>query len=51
MELIHANSDLVELQLLTEFDVYEAVSGLGYKYADNDFELQIPESIWTTEPI
>ena len=51
MELIHADSDLVELQLLTEFDVYEAVSGLGYKYADNDFELQIPESIWTTEPI
>lgn len=51
MELIHADSDLVELQLLTEFDVYEAVSGLGYKYADNDFELQMPESIWTTEPI
>lgn len=51
MELIHADSDLVELRLLVEFDAYEAVSGLGYKYADNDFELQVPESIWLTEPI
>jgi len=51
LEIIHADSNLIELRLLTEFDQYEAVSGLGYKYADNDFELQIPESIWTTEPI
>ena len=51
MELIHADSTLVELQMLTEFDAYEAISGLGYKYADNDFELQIPESIWLTQPI
>ena len=41
MELIHADENLIELQMLTEFDVYEAISGLGYKYADNDFELQI----------
>lgn len=51
MELIHADSALVELQMLTEFDAYEAISGLGYKYADNDFELQLPESIWITRPI
>ncbi len=51
MELIHADSEFVELQMLTEFDAYEAISGLGYKYSDNDFELQIPESIWLTQPI
>ena len=51
MELIHADASLIELQMLTEFDAYEAISGLGYKYADNDFELQIPESIWLTQPI
>lgn len=51
MELIHADGSLVEIQMLTEFDQYEAVSGLGYKYADNDFELQTPEAIWTTQPI
>lgn len=51
MELIHADSSLTELQILTEFDAYEAISGLGYKYSDNDFELQIPESIWLTQPI
>lgn len=51
MELIHADANLIELQMLTEFDAYEAISGLGYKYSDNDFELQIPESIWLTQPI
>ena len=51
MELIHADGNLIELQMLTEFDAYEAISGLGYKYSDNDFELQIPESIWLTQPI
>ena len=51
MELIHADENLIELQMLTEFDVYEAISGLGYKYADNDFELQIPESVWALRPI
>lgn len=51
MELIHADGNLIELQMLTEFDVYEAISGLGYKYADNDFELQIPESVWALRPI
>lgn len=51
MEIIHADSTLNDLQMLTEFDAYEAVSGLGYKYADNDFELQIPESIWLIKPI
>lgn len=51
MELIHADGNLIELQMLTEFDAYEAISGLGYKYADNDFELQIPESIWALRPI
>lgn len=51
MELIHADGEFVELQMLTEFDAYEAISGLGYKYSDNDFELQIPESIWLTQPI
>lgn len=51
MELIHADGNLIELQMLTEFDAYEAISGLGYKYADNDFELQIPESVWAVRPI
>ena len=51
MELIHADENLIELKMLTEFDAYEAISGLGYKYADNDFELQIPESVWLTQPI
>ncbi len=51
MELIHADSSLVEIQMLTEFDQYEAISGLGYKYADNDFELQVPESVWLIHPI
>lgn len=51
MELIHADANLIELQMLTEFDAYEAISGLGYKYSDNDFELQIPESVWLTQPI
>ena len=51
MELIHADANLIELQMLTEFDAYEAISGLGYKYSDNDFELQIHESIWITQPI
>lgn len=51
MEIIHADSELIELQMLTEFDQYEAISGLGYKYADNDFELQLPESVWLQQPI
>ena len=51
MELIHADASLIELQMLTEFDAYEAISGLGYKYADNDFELQLPDSVWLTQPI
>ena len=51
MELIHADANLIELQMLTEFDAYEAINGLGYKYADNDFELQIPESVWLAQPI
>lgn len=51
MGLIHADENLIELKMLTEFDAYEAISGLGYKYADNDFELQIPESVWLTQPI
>lgn len=51
MEIIHADSSFSELQMLTEFDSYEAISGLGYKYADNDFELQIPESTWLLQPI
>ena len=51
MELIHADSNFIELRMLTQFDAYEAISGLGYKYSDNDFELQIPESIWLTQPV
>ena len=46
MELIHAKANIEEIQSLTEFDQYEAVSGLGFKYADNDFELQVEEAVW-----
>ena len=46
MEIIHADDNLEEIQMLTDFDQYEAVSGLGFKYADNDFELQVKEAVW-----
>ena len=32
MELIHADSNFLGPQMLTEFDAYEVISGLGYKY-------------------
>ena len=51
MELIHAKANIEEIQSLTEFDQYEAVSGLGFKYADNDFELQVEEVVWGNKPI
>lgn len=51
MELIHAKANIEEIQSLTEFDQYEAVSGLGFKYADNDFELQVEEAVWEKKPI
>lgn len=51
MELIHAKANIEEIQSLTEFDQYEAVSGLGFKYADNDFELQVEEVVWGKKPI
>lgn len=51
MELIHAKANIDEIQSLTEFDQYEAVSGLGFKYADNDFELQVEEVVWGNKPI
>ena len=50
MEIIHADENLEEIQMLTEFDQYEAVSGLGFKYADNDFELQVKEAVWAKNP-
>lgn len=51
MEIIHADENLDEIQMLTEFDQYEAVSGLGFKYADNDFELQVKEAVWSKYPM
>jgi hypothetical protein len=51
MELIHADENMTEVQQLTEFDQYDAVSGLGFKYADNDFELQLKETVWTKKPM
>ena len=51
MEIIHADENLEEIQMLTEFDQYEAVSGLGFKYADNDFELQVKEAVWSKYPM
>ena len=51
MELIHAKANREEIQSLTEFDQYEAVSGLGFKYADNDFELQVEEAVWEKYPM
>lgn len=51
MELIHAKANIEEIQSLTEFDQYEAVSGLGFKYADNDFELQVEEAVWEKHPM
>ena len=51
MELIHAKANIEEIQSLTEFDQYEAVSGLGFKYADNDFELQVEEAVWEKYPM
>ena len=51
MEIIHADDTLKELQMLTEFEQYEAVSGLGFKYADNDFELQVKEEVWGALPM
>ena len=51
MEIIHADENLDETQMLTEFDQYEAVSGLGFKYADNDFELQVKEAVWSKYPM
>nr|WP_319218042.1 hypothetical protein [uncultured Trichococcus sp.] len=51
MEIIHADENLIELQMLTEFEQYEAVSGLGFKYADNDFELQVKEAAWEKIPM
>nr|WP_319217328.1 hypothetical protein [uncultured Trichococcus sp.] len=44
MEIIHANENLEEIQMLTQFNQYEAISGLGSAYSDNDFELQITEA-------
>ena len=51
MELIHAKANIEEIQSLTEFDQYEAVSSLGFKYADNDFELQVEEAVWEKHAI
>ena len=51
MELIHAKANIEEIQSLTEFDQYEAVSSLGFKYADNDFELQVEEAVWEKYPM
>lgn len=51
MELIHAKANIEEIQSLTEFDQYEAVSGFGFKYADNDFELQVEEAVWEKYPM
>lgn len=51
MELVHANQDLVDIQQLTIFTQWDVVSGLGFTYKDNDFELTIPEEVWATEPI
>ena len=51
MELIHAKANIEEIQSLTEFDQYEAVSGFGFKYADNDFELQVEEAVWENYPM
>jgi hypothetical protein len=51
MEIIHADWQMNELQMLTEFEQYEAVSGLGFKYADNDFELQVKEEVWGIIPM
>lgn len=50
MELIHANSSLIEQQIFMNYEL-DMVSGLGTEYSDNDFELTIPENDWLKLPI
>ena len=51
MELIHAGYDMFEIQTVTEFSQWASVTGLGFAYTDNDFELIISEDTWKEEPI
>jgi len=51
MDLIHANSLLVELRTIEDFDQWDVVSSLYDKIEDNDYQLTIPESVWLAEPV
>lgn len=51
MELLHADQNLVDVQQLIMFTQWDVVSGLGFAYEDNDFQLTIPEEVWSVKPI
>ena len=51
MELNHANQGLVDIQQIPLFTQWDAVSGLGFTYKDNDFELLLPEEVWAANPV
>lgn len=46
MDIIYARPDLTEIGVITAYKAFDCVSGIGTKYEDNDFELQIPAEEW-----
>lgn len=51
MELIHADSGLVQQQLITNLEQYDAIASNKSGVPDNDWELVIDESTWAALPI
>ncbi len=51
MELIHADNNFVQIGIAPHFEQYDAVSGLGERYSDNDFELSLAEMDWLNQRI
>ena len=51
MDLIHAGSNLVDLRSIENFEQWDVVSSLYDKIEDNDFQLTVPESEWSLNPI
>lgn len=51
MELIHSDKNRIELRQLTDFSVWDNVSGLDFSAQSNTFQLTVPESTWSAMPI
>ena len=51
MELIHADHNLIETQVVIDFTLWDLVSGLSSEYAANDWQLSMYEEVWNAQPI